>query len=1044
MSTLRLCSAGAGSGKTYSICEVVVGEISQGRLDPARLVATTYTRKAATELKARVEAGILAAKGIAFDARLRAVERLDLALMGTVHSVGQQILSRYAVQLGLSPQLEVLTEDGERRHLEGFLSSISPELWLDLVEAATPLGVPSPGKVVLDLLGAKRLNRIADESFRQQLADSAEALIEVMLCGLHPIEQDDPDAELRRLAGDALSSMPASDTTKVTREAKTTLKHLAGGATLGWNDHASAAKLEAGKKSGADGLLDDLRRAGGRVRRYRVLHDQVRAYQRCLGEAVIGVEQSYQAYKAERGLVDFTDLETLLLDALTNEDLADDLSSDIGLVVVDEFQDTNPIQLAIFERLLDLAEQVYWVGDEKQAIYGFRGADPRLMREVWDRHDTAAPARLTKNWRSRPPIVELVNELFVPELGDGAHLEPTHDPEGISLERWNMVGAKNQPQRAACVASGVAELVAEGVPPGEIAVLVRRNYFASLVARALAEQGIPVSLGQPGLLSTREGAMVLAGLRLVADRRDSLAAATLLHVDSDPEADTPAWLAQRLEQVNAHRDAGPGAGAPVPWEDHRLLARLDAIDARILSPSAVTAAVIHALGVDRRIGSWGDPLRRAGHLDALVAAAIEYETEALSVGSTATLSGLITWLEKLASTEADTRPAPSGLDAVCVSTCHAAKGLEWPIVVVCELDRTFDPRIFGVPRVTGGEPEAGRPLEGRRLRYWPWPLGYTKDWRGELSPGPGCGLEEDALASETGAEEAKLEEEESLRVLYVALTRARERLVLAYEQGGTDWLDRLSTVNEVLPDMDAGEHLLEAIDRMIQVRDVNPPQDLPEPDAESEATWHANPTPWTHPLEPRDSWPSAAEAPGRVRTKPEPLPGAHPFGAIERPDDASAAGSAVHAFLAALPSLAETGPEERALVADRCLRAFNVGGFVQPEDLVGAGERFVRWYEARFDGATLATEVQFVAPRAERGRWVGAVDALLTLPDGGLVIVDHKSARVPEAGWGAAASEHAGQLRAYAEAFESIGRTVHSAWIHFPLGGGVVQVLAGT
>ena len=107
--TLELVRAGAGAGKTYDLCETVAQAVAEG-LDPARILATTFTKKAAAELKGRVQAKLRSMDTTA-SSQFDASDRFELAAIGTVHSVAHQLLSRYAIEMGLSPRLEVILED---------------------------------------------------------------------------------------------------------------------------------------------------------------------------------------------------------------------------------------------------------------------------------------------------------------------------------------------------------------------------------------------------------------------------------------------------------------------------------------------------------------------------------------------------------------------------------------------------------------------------------------------------------------------------------------------------------------------------------------------------------------------------------------------------------------------------------------------------------------------------------------------------------------------------------------------------------------------
>ena len=142
------------------------------------------------------------------------------------------------------------------------------------------------------------------------------------------------------------------------------------------------------------------------------LHADVRALLAGLAERVLALEDAYDTYKTERGLLDYTDLEVLFLRILEDESLVASLREEIQLAVVDEFQDTNPIQLALFLRLREIAERSIWVGDPKQAIYGFRGADAGLVDAAWRAVEDAEVGELPSNYRSRAGPVRIVGELF--------------------------------------------------------------------------------------------------------------------------------------------------------------------------------------------------------------------------------------------------------------------------------------------------------------------------------------------------------------------------------------------------------------------------------------------------------------------------------------------------------------------------------------------------------------------------------------------------------------------------------------------------------
>ncbi|MEI8191205.1 MAG: 3'-5' exonuclease, partial [candidate division NC10 bacterium] len=186
------------------------------------------------------------------------------------------------------------------------------------------------------------------------------------------------------------------------------------------------------------------------------------------------------------------------------------------------------------------------------------------------------------------------------------------------------------------------------------------------------------------------------------------------------------------------------------------------MDHRNLSPSAALTAAMDILGLCAKVSDWTEPARRNTHLDGLLALARAYEEGASAEGRAVTLTGFISHLEELESDGSDDRTPPHGLDAVNILTYHKAKGLEWPIVVLAQLDKTYsgDPC---APWVEGGDPKRGKPLDGRAVHYWPCPFG-------DFAP---KAFKEAVQQTDEYNDLCRKELEESIRILYVGFTRAK-------------------------------------------------------------------------------------------------------------------------------------------------------------------------------------------------------------------------------------------------------------------------------
>lgn len=1043
MPILEIVRAGAGSGKTTDLCETVATAVIAG-LDPSRILATTFTKKAAAELKGRIQAQLLnGANGAPLATYHQRADRLELAAIGTVHGVAHQLLTRYAIELGLSPRLEVITDVTEKRALAELLGAIPVETWRLLTVKAERLAATRPQDRVLDLLAAKRGNRISDDQFRTDMAKSADRVCELLAPG-GPAAESSPAELLIQLAEQALAGLEANtkDTTKKTDEARQKVRRIRYQSNPAWNRYLQAARLKAGAQS--DAILDPLRNHAAQACQDPQLHADIREFSALLTEETIRLGKQYETYKSERGLVDFTDLEVLFLKLLEDGVHSASLAQDFDLILVDEFQDTNPLQLAIFQRLRHISPRSRWVGDPKQAIYGFRDTDPELINEVWTNAADATRADLPDNYRSQKGLVQLVGRLFSPIFGDGAVQNPKNPAMPRGVERW-LLDAKNQPDDALAIACGISKLSAEGIPLRSIAVLERKNAQLVELAKALESIGVPYLLGSPGLLSTREGVLVMAGLRLVADRSDSLAAATILHILGDPVSDTPEWLVERLEAVRAEEaakeHAAPGAvHARAPWEGDARLSALERIDRRTLSPMLIVQQLIEALSLPALVRRWGDCAQRCSGLDSLLIHASDYEQAALDAGEAVTITGLISSFENLIERKDDIRHPPLGHDAVTLMTYHGAKGLEWPVVILSGLHKENDADMWS-PIVTGGNSGDGDPLAGRTLQAWTWPFGYSDGPFPRIATG--SGLETAALTSQEGIDRTNRDVQERLRLLYVGCTRAKNKLIFVHRNGEYDWVSRVTEFDSLLSATQGeGEHSIAGIDTTFVIRLLSPnmADDCRRMSAATERWIELPDVAFTGATQHRFHQPSQIAPPVKSDSfKVRELSGTTQFPSGAKEEHYSAIGNAVHAYFAAIPSMRGCTPAQKQLVAERCLSSFEVTGFLSPSVIVSSGDRFCAWVDVEFPNARWFTEVPVTAPRADGGDWNGAIDLLLELADGQLVVIDHKSAPIRREHCAAKAASFSGQLQAYREMMSGTGRQVASCLIHFPLAGIVAR-----
>ena len=440
--------------------------------------------------------------------------------------------------------------------------------------------------------------------------------------------------------------------------------------------------------------------------------------------------------------------------------------------------------------------------------------------------------------------------------------------------------------------------------------------------------------------------------------------------------------------------------------------------------------------------TWPDPAQRIANLEALRGAARGYEELCRVQRCAATVAGLVEHLATLEDQkDADLQAVPGTEDAVVVSTWHSAKGLEWPVVVLASLgfERDRDAWNPCVERPATFDPV--RPLAGRWVRWWPWPYG-------KLS----AGLELAGLVDET-REAATLRDDEArerVRLLYVAFTRARDRLVLAgaMRKGApaVAALDPLcggagQPVLALPFGEDEGEGVARAgeVELTCRVRALSGTEIEPVAAAPVPRPWYdgapavarlreiANPS----------SEPPEAADPGRI-VAVSPLAGR---ASLRDGTDMGPLGDAIHAFLAA-----DRWTGEREGLATRLLSSYGVVGAVAPASLVRSSDALRAFLDSRFPGAEWRREWPVRARFGDRGqpRLVqGEVDLFLELP-GGFVLVDHKSFPGNERERDERVVAHAAQLGLYAFLLaRALRKPLLAAFIHLPIRGELVEVDVG-
>ena len=459
MMNIKFISAGAGSGKTFQLTKLMSERLSQN-VRPEAVIAMTFTKKAADELVERVRQRLIK------DEQYIHANSMGQALIGTVNSVCGQILKRYAFEAGLSPQLEVLAEEEQPAI---FAHALEHAMTQDDIQTMNVLGKrlglfewKKEIKKIVDLVRANDMQ--VDD-----LISHAQQSTKDLLSNFPAVTKSDLTAQLQDAINNAINGIKGNkDETVGTKKYLDLLRnaqHRMQQNVLPWSDWVRLANNAPTARSLP--FAEPVQEIALRYDAHPDLHKDIKDWTKKLFELAAKALVNYQVFKAERGLMDYVDQEHQVLKLLDIPVVADSISQELDLLLVDEFQDTSPIQLALFLKLAECADECIWVGDIKQAIYGFRGSDPELMNAVIEKleeSDTAVEY-LSSSWRSRPALVELTNELFAPAFSDylkdnQVKLTPElkEQLDDVPLHFWNLEG-RNAGLRASAMAAGIVNLL---------------------------------------------------------------------------------------------------------------------------------------------------------------------------------------------------------------------------------------------------------------------------------------------------------------------------------------------------------------------------------------------------------------------------------------------------------------------------------------------------------------------------------------------------------------------------------------------------------
>ncbi len=1050
---IEFISAGAGSGKTYSLTERMEALLASGKVQPAGIIATTFTKMAAGELQERVRQKLIES------GKNATANAMGQAQIGTVNSVCGQLVERFSFEAGLPPEQTVIDEI-ESSHL--FNQALDETLEQDTQRIRQMNALSSRKQIqdkytkkplwraeIKDIVDKARSNNISPEELR----GFAKSSIESLFSYFPNTSKRDLSAELSNAINSAIDKFDSDlDSTKGSLKYFEQLEQylsLLNSGRMTWGEWIKLSKEKPTKKSLP--LAEPIQAVASDYAKHPQIRQDITDFTNNIFNIAADSLAVYRNIKTKRSLVDFVDQEQRLLEILDNPIAIEAIGEDLQLLMVDEFQDTSPIQLAIFAKLSELADIAIWVGDIKQSIYGFRGSDPQLMLTVVEHLQSLGSqiSILENSWRSRPELVSYINNIFVPAFSNSlkapqVQLTPARPAElsSAAIEHWQLEGS-NKTKQANALAAAIQTLIESDdekvidkqtkqirpVGYGDIAILCRSNDNLPDIAKALTKYAVPISYRRPGLLATPEATLAMACLRRLASNQDTLASAEIRSLSQGELAET--WISDRLQFLQ-------GDSQSTTWGETEIDALQALANERerllLLTPVEAFEQALLVTHARKTLVSWcKTPLEaelRLKNLDSLLNLSQQYLEHCLIQSIAATVPGLIIWLQNLSSSEEDWLSEPSG-NAVMLLTHHRSKGLEWPVVFALDLYANVKPRNWGLNVDSDyNNFDWSTPLTGRSMRYWPSFFGaQSKD----------IDVKDRVEASTEGQQALNASIEEGKRLLYVSLTRARDKLVLVTPQKGAatapfgHWIDCVGS-DALLPTGELFE-LADGSDLTSKLK-ILPVSEATLETAQEDLYWPQAATK-SHAFKetlPRFSAPSAAL----------PIDGAvigETVRIFERINLHGAPvmtllGEAIHAIITTDIINNNQDPNRK----QRILIDHGVAESIDMNEVVEMASNFINSVRRKFQPLNLFVEypIQFINKHGQEIK--GWIDLLLETAEG-WVIIDHKSSPKARSEWNDTALGYSGQLATYRNALEAASdKPVLSTWIHFAITGGLIEV----
>ena len=668
-----------------------------------------------------------------------AAAELDSAAIGTVHSIGLQYIKKYWYKLGLSASVETITDEAKTSYLNRTLTKVVTDADVAAFrDYAETFGIKQ--------IRSSKYNYNFWKPLVQDMVETADAF------GINDLKTS--ECESKKMA------------------------QLLLGANGRFSFMANPTKSE---------------------------NDMRTMFYKCI-ERIFKIARDwsklFEQFKEEHGLIEFNDMEIKFIQLLQDSEVQSDISQSVKYVFVDEFQDSNPKQIRIFDLLSDLVEHSYWVGDPKQAIYGFRGCDTVLVQALTDKivNDTKNKVpgmdfdTLKESRRSVKPLVDTTSAVFTKVFDNldpdmvvlTAHRKELLPNNVPALWHWEQEKNLDPGQKRASankeklfksiarqicdIVDGKSEIkdvfdkdtgVLRPAQYSDIAVLARSNADVDAITSALQAKDIPVVMESTVDVNCKE-------LRLVR---------LLLNYMIDDSPLLKAEIAHLLFGTNTTEVIEDKQKVLDSTDFEKLTALKDRL--KTLPVTDIVKTLVVELDILNRCQKWGKAAKRQRTLQAVIEDAKTFDDNAIALGQASSIEHYLEHLDE----EGVVVKEGFFREGVHVLTYHRSKGLQWNIVILCSLDddslnvKKLKKRfVFGVNYVRTTDPSAGQLYSDYYLTCLP---SFFSSSQSNLPED----MMDDIDTLNTYKNYASRLSYESQRLLYVGVTRARDYLITTSLEG---------------------------------------------------------------------------------------------------------------------------------------------------------------------------------------------------------------------------------------------------------------------